>query len=457
MRIVSEDGSPKSVDRVISFDWNLDSLVSEIESIVKNLHVFKRFPREFDMPLSQDEEDEDDFQIGKLFAYDDDKYEVINDNKTLIEKEISNQVSALETKILQETETFRSAISKVEEYREARKQVERRLDRQYKRKVAESLETHLAFQERARQENSLPQETIRAEEEACSDLRLEKLRLKKLRELEATNQWLKSLSNKDFSSFEKRIARVVRQIRGTKDNVIAKASEIIRIFEDPLCPLSISIEAFAKKMVSASRNPFASSYIIVDVTSKFPQAMDILLAEFHKACVYTVPRNDDDDTATNSSDYYERLDSVMRLYGALVQTDVCENIHGIEHGWAWLARFLDKTKVYNLATATAFNAFLQTAGFGLHQKYKSQFLKAANVVREHLLAMFMAERDDLADLQMIITNITAYLDYQMYLNEPQGRTMETHLLSKEFNAQVDQQNNNHEMTLPTPSRLRSLL
>lgn len=76
------------------------------------------------------------------------------------------------------------------------------------------------------------------------------------------------------------------------------------------------------------------------------------------------------------------LETVTRLYGAFVQTDIQGNIHGIQHGWAWLARFLNKTTTHNRPTTTALNTFLRTAGFGLHQWYTSQFLKDVNVVRE---------------------------------------------------------------------------
>lgn len=55
---------------------------------------------------------------------------------------------------------------------------------------------------------------------AESALTLENHRLKKLEELEATNQSLRSQRpNEDFSSFEKQITRAIKQIRGTKDNV----------------------------------------------------------------------------------------------------------------------------------------------------------------------------------------------------------------------------------------------
>ncbi|XP_019084332.1 PREDICTED: protein GLE1-like [Camelina sativa] len=168
-------------------------------------------------------------------------------------------------------------------------------------------------------------------------LMLVKQRLNKLQELEAMNQELKSRLNEDFRSFEKSIERAIKQITAVKDNVNTKINEIVKIFKDPRCPLSISIAAFAKRMVY-KRTPFASSYVIVHVASMFPQAMDILLAEFHKACIYTAPNHiaNSDQSVWDSSDAYELLDSIMKLYGALVQEDIhggnATNMHGIEHG-----------------------------------------------------------------------------------------------------------------------------
>ncbi|CDY16065.1 BnaC08g40580D [Brassica napus] len=590
--IVLEPPCPRSVDG-ISIDpepnWNFDSLLSEIESVEKKLNVFSRFPQplthttlrmgsrgggfvmrvsedemESDVDEESEEEEEDHRQLctkGKRFACDDlylsdesdDEfdcepesflltkmglaesalYEVINDYQTEVKEDIRSQVSVVETEILQEIETSRSAIARVEKYKETRKEVERKLDLQYQRKVAEALDTHLTAiqreheiksqieerkirseeaqeearrRERAHQEEKIRQEKARAEAEmqakqraeeakkeaerkaakeaaekevtdrkaaeqriaeekaerertqrslaasnaqaggksiqaAESALTLENHRLKKLEELEATNQSLRSRPNEDFSSFEKQITRAIKQIRGTKDNVSKKSNEIVKIFRDPRCPVSISIATFAKKIVSA-KDHFAGSYVIVYVTSQFPQAMDIVLAEFHKACNYTVPKHILNSQSAWDSDAYEQLDSTMRLYGALVQNDIrgVTNIHGIDQGWAWLARFLNKTSATR-ATATALNAFLQMAGFGLHQRYRSQFLKVVNIVREHFLPRLRA-RKDASNLQTIITDITAYLDDQMYLKEPVGRTMQTNTLSAEITAEEVHQSNN---------------
>ncbi|CAN6980659.1 unnamed protein product [Brassica rapa subsp. trilocularis] len=582
--IVLEPPCPRSVDG-ISIDpepnWNFASLLSEIESVEKKLNVFSKFPQPltqtalrmgrrgggFVMRVSEDEmesdvdeeseEEEEHRQLctkGTRFACDDlylsdesdDEfdcepesfllskmglaesalYEVINDHQTEVKEDIRSQVSVVETAMLQEIETSRSAIDRVEKYKEIRKEVERKLDLQYQRKVAEALDTHLTAiqreheiksqieerkirseearrRERAHQEEKIRQEKARAEAEmqakqraeeakkeaerkaakeaaekeltdrkaseqriaeekaarertsaasnaqaggksiqaAESALTLENHRLKKLEELEATNQSLRSRPNEDFSSFEKQITRAIKQIRGTKDNVSKKSNEIVKIFRDPRCPVSISIATFAKKIVSA-KDHFAGSYVIVYVTSQFPQAMDIVLAEFHKACNYTVPKHILNSQSAWDSDAYEQLDSTMRLYGALVQNDIrgVTNIHGIDQGWAWLARFLNKTSATR-ATATALNAFLQMAGFGLHQRYRSQFLKVVNIVREHFLPRLRA-RKDASNLQTIITDITAYLDDQMYLKEPVGRTMQTNTLSAEITAEEVHQSNN---------------
>ncbi|XP_020877192.1 protein GLE1 [Arabidopsis lyrata subsp. lyrata] len=491
--VVSEPHCPKSVQG-FSYDpepnRSFDRLVCETESFAKKLNALKtaRSDRGFVVRVSEDdmdsdedvesaqEEEEDYSQIctcDDLYLSDDefdheleymmDKMDLAeNDHQTKTKEDIKNQVSVVEKEIMNEIETSRSALARVEKYRENRREVERRLDLQYKRKVAEALDTHMSAVQREHEIKSQIEERIIRSEEAQEEakkreranqeekirqekgekeviervsvvaLALEKHRLKKLEELEAMNQELKSRLNQDFRSFERSIGRSIRQITGVKDTVDAKINEIVKVFKDPRCPLSISIAAFAKRMVSCRQNPFACSYIIGYVTSKFPQAMDILLAEFHKACIYTVPNHD--VNSVWDSEAYERLDSTMRLYGALVQTDIrggnATNIHGIEHGWAWLARFFNNISAINIATVTALNAFLQTAGFGLHQRYKSQFVKVMNVVREHFLTKLREEKDILG------------LDDRMYLKEPEGRTMKTSLLSTEFTAVLDQQNNN---------------
>ncbi|XP_033131891.1 protein GLE1-like [Brassica rapa] len=179
MGIVLEPPCPRRVDG-ISIDpepnWNFDSLLSEIESVEKKLNVFPKFPQPFtqttlrmgrrgggfvmhvsedeiesdvDEESDEEEEEKDHSQIctkGKHFACDElylskmglaesAPYEVINDDRTEVKEDIKSQVSVAETEMLQEIETFRSAIARTEKYKETRKEVEHKLDLQYQRKV----------------------------------------------------------------------------------------------------------------------------------------------------------------------------------------------------------------------------------------------------------------------------------------------------------------------------------
>lgn len=54
---------------------------------------------------------------------------------TQVQEEIRNTISALETDLMNESEKSSSAHAKVEKYREARREVERKFDVQYQRRV----------------------------------------------------------------------------------------------------------------------------------------------------------------------------------------------------------------------------------------------------------------------------------------------------------------------------------
>ncbi|KAK9152791.1 hypothetical protein Sjap_000271 [Stephania japonica] len=65
-----------------------------------------------------------------------------------------------------------------------------------------------------------------------------------------------------------------------------KASELVGILKDPLCRRSIKIAMFAKKV---------------------PLVMDILLAELHRACIYTVPKHVVFNKSTISNEAYRKM------------------------------------------------------------------------------------------------------------------------------------------------------
>lgn len=608
-------------------DWSFDSLLSEIDSIEENLKATSSIPLSFSKPQSirfpgrkdvrgktkafvmrvgdytmEDSESEGEEDHNRsleleevrrfncidlyLSDSDDSDYELALDDvqphlthemrlaesalrelghehKLRVQDEIRNQFSALEAELTRESEKIVSAFARVEKYIEARREMDRRLDTQYQRKIAEALDNHLTAvqrdheqksqieerkirsdaaheeakrKEKALQEERLRQERARAELEAkhraeeaksaaleserraarlaaereaaeasrkmstvvsqeegarqqqnsnssnlnlqsqgsashgkkksettgdvvraaTSALNLEQGRLEKLKELEEANQKLRSTSNVDFSVHERHIARLIRQITGIKENVMEKSSGLVNLLKNSPCPQSIAVATFAKKVVSHCESPdnaaFACAHVIVLVTSQVPYAMDFLLAEFDKACIYTVPKHivysksvfeskeayyknigyrEDNGKIESVTDYLKRLESYMKLYGALVQTEVngVQNIHGPKEGWAWLARFLNSVPA-NMYTAVSLNAFLQVAGFALYRKYKSQFSKLLHIISDDFVKA-LRERQD-PELNPIIVEIESYIKDQMFLQEPEGRRLQDQLLSGEM-------------------------
>ncbi|CAF1919328.1 unnamed protein product [Brassica napus] len=152
MRIVLGSPCPTSYYRISNNPYGLDTLVSQMNSVVKNLNIFSKNGRGFVMRVSEyteteseeEEEEEEPCQICTSCNDDDDLYPMINvDHKTLIEEDVTNQVSVVEAEILHESAMLRYAIARVEKYRETREHVERRLDCQYRQEVAHALGIYL--------------------------------------------------------------------------------------------------------------------------------------------------------------------------------------------------------------------------------------------------------------------------------------------------------------------------
>ncbi|KAH9302933.1 hypothetical protein KI387_014516, partial [Taxus chinensis] len=126
---------------------------------------------------------------------------------------------------------------------------------------------------------------------------------------------------------------------------------------------------------------YALAHAIVLVTSQVPVAMDLILAEFHKSCIFTVPKyipyakntfesenayykavgyRDDNGKIESTDSYLARMKACVALYAAIIQTNVpgIHNPHGLKEGWAWLARFLNALPP-NRLTGAALETFLK--------------------------------------------------------------------------------------------------
>ncbi|KAM6562364.1 hypothetical protein CsatB_022362 [Cannabis sativa] len=245
-------------------------------------------------------------------------------------------------------------------------------------------------------------------------LKLERERLKKLEDLDKENKTLGLNTNKDYVRHERNISKLIRQITGTND-VKQRASGLVKILKNPAYPQSISAGAFARKVVSHCGSPgsasFACGYVLVVVTQEVPHLMDLILAKLHKACIYTVPKHivytqsafeskeaycktlgfrEDKGKIENVEDYLIRLESYMKLYGALVQLE-------------------------------------QLAGYALFKRYKSQFRKILSIISNNFLNA-LRSRENPA-LGTVIAEIQSYIEDNKFLEEPEGRSLEMSLLS----------------------------
>ncbi|KAL8161668.1 hypothetical protein V2J09_013157, partial [Rumex salicifolius] len=471
-----------------------------------------------------------------------------------VKEEVRSHISSLETELLAEKEKSASAQDRLQKITQARRDMDRKLDMHYQRKMAEVLDDHLtsvqrdhehksqkaereisdaaaeearrkekAFQEektrqlRAKAVEEAKQEAERKAEEARrteevrkavearradeakiaavdaerkatqkdsssiaqkvhstglgsdgqkkvqssgsiiraaeSAIKLEVSRLQNLKELDKKNQMSISSADKEYVKYKREIARHVKTTRGTIDNVRTKASELVRMLNNHSCPQSVTAAILAKEVISVCEAPngdsfvFACAHVIVLVSAQVPLVMDLVLAEFHRACIYTVPKHImysesafetkeayyksigyrvEDGELEKTENYVTRLQSYMKLYGALVQTEIqgVKNLHGIEEGWRWLARFLNALPP-NRYTVVALEAFLTMAGFALHGKYRSQFMKILNAISQDYLVKFKG-RADSKDNSLIIYN----LESRKFLQEPEGRRLHGALLSR---------------------------
>lgn len=56
------------------------------------------------------------------------------------------------------------------------------------------------------------------------------------------------------------------------------------------------------------------------------------------------------------------------------QVDEPANPHGLDHGWRWLSRALNSLPADRVCSK-ALSCFLRSGGYGLHRRFKGQFVK----------------------------------------------------------------------------------
>ncbi|VAH01148.1 unnamed protein product [Triticum turgidum subsp. durum] len=137
------------------------------------------------------------------------------------------------------------------------------------------------------------------------------------------------------------------------------------------------------------------------------------------------------EKSQSTESYLVNVVAYVKLYAAMIQTEIkgVRHPHGLAEGWKWLAMFLNTLPAIT-ATAFALHAFLKMAGFALHKKYGSQFMKILDVISRRFIPAL--KEQGMKVQAEAISNLQNYLKDKVYLEEPEGRYLSQHLLSKVF-------------------------
>nr|GMD42012.1 protein GLE1 isoform X2 [Ipomoea batatas] len=518
-------GFVMQVDEIVSDSE--DEVSEQSATVGKRFNFDELYTSDSDISKDQSAFEAEHHLMDKVGLVEGALSELTHDHHLSVTEEVRTQILALETDLMGEKQKFASTLATVVKNAETQQEMDRRLGMQYQRKIAEALDDHLIAvqrdhehrsqieerrirddaareeakkREKALQEEKARLEKVRAEAEMQAKLEAERIEKAKVAELEAQRKAAEEAAEKKASENVKNntadAPEVVNKVSGqavdlgsdvqnslqSRGKIVKGAENALNLEEKRLKiykELAVKNETLglgSKRVVSwcvsragnSNSIPYAYGRVIVLVTSKVPVAMDILIAELNKVCIYTVPKHisysqsvfktkeayyraigfQDDGKLETVDSYLNRLCAYMKLYGALVQTEVegFQNLHGHREGWAWLARFLNAVPA-NLYTATALQAFLETlftsstsysahkvlmpylqmAGFVLYRKYKYHFEKLLNIIAKD----FMKAIEDLQS-SPVTTRLRSYIESKQYLNEPEGWRLKTSLDSSYF-------------------------
>eukprot|EP00898_Chlorokybus_atmophyticus_P000090 jgi/Chlat1/1081/Chrsp110S01544 len=257
---------------------------------------------------------------------------------------------------------------------------------------------------------------------------------------------------------------VQQAAKGPSIRIAQSAAETERKLAEKLQAAEQSVLEFAtdpnrKKAVDCTLVDLVNLQVAVLVSLQVPELLELLVAKFHRACIYTVPKyypfdrqrlsSDAEyfsligqkfnaqtgEPAESTDDYLGRMGGYITLYAAITQVDILQpgvtHPYGLQHAWSWLARLLNRLPP-NRATATALESFLKAssilhcsdavtavAGYRLHRQYERQLMKLLAAVHDEFLPKVAVTNDP--DARAVMTRLQTYLLSQQFLQEPEGR------------------------------------
>ena len=170
---------------------------------------------------------------------------------------------------------------------------------------------------------------------------------------------------------------------------------------------------------------FPIAQVVIDLSIYQKNLLYVLLVLMMKACPYAIPiyipqepgqslqsykislgYHIHDDQIEGDAAYNDRMNGIMALLGAIVQTKStigAPNPYGIGNGWTWLASILNVRP--QAITPFIICSFLETAGYKLWKAYNGNFLKILKYLRSHYLELLPAG------------SIAARTRLEIYINE----------------------------------------
>ncbi|XP_037684907.1 nucleoporin GLE1-like [Choloepus didactylus] len=164
-----------------------------------------------------------------------------------------------------------------------------------------------------------------------------------------------------------------------------------------------------EEVASHHEAAFPIAIVAAGIWELHPRVGELLLAQLHKKCPYSVPfypafrqgMSLEDyqrmlgyqvkDSKVEQQDHFlKRMSGMIRLYAAIIQLQwpygnrQGAHPHGLNHGWRWLAQILNMEPLADV-TATLLFDFLEVCGNALMKRYQLQFWKVILLIKEDYL------------------------------------------------------------------------
>ncbi|KAK4535748.1 hypothetical protein CDCA_CDCA06G1773 [Cyanidium caldarium] len=217
---------------------------------------------------------------------------------------------------------------------------------------------------------------------------------------------------------KKRVNLAVNQIALSEESVIDKSQLLVQLLQQGGSDdLSLPSAAWVHlriaerivregegQVVLSTESAFALGSVLVALCAACPSLREMVMAQFHVACPYTVPvfpaaqRDTDMDAETwrrlwgrasadeSEERYHERMAGYIGLFAAMCQTEMphlAANPFGVTVLWTWMARVVNAKP--RRITALLLVSVLEVAGYAMRLRFGQQLLKVLRLIETQVV------------------------------------------------------------------------